>query len=96
MISLSEHLKNIKDDLKRKLNVIKETSLKIPVAKAHLENKSSKEIGFIIFVGGLSIFVDLAPPINIFGVPKEDVILHGLNIPVGSIMAFFIYRELKK
>ena len=50
LISLGEHLKNIKDDLKRKLNVIKETkartketSLKIPVAKAHLENKSSKE-----------------------------------------------------
>ena len=50
LISIGEHLKNIKDDLKRKLNVIKETkartketSLKVPVAKASLENKSSKE-----------------------------------------------------
>lgn len=44
-------------------------------------------IGFIIFAGGLSIFVDPTPPINIFVVPKGDVIPHGLNIPVGSIMA---------
>lgn len=57
-------------------------------------------IGFIIFAGGLSIFVDPTPPINIFGVPKGEAIPHGLNIPVGSIMALlgllFIYRELKK
>ena len=57
-------------------------------------------IGFIIFAGGLSILVDPAPPINIFGLPKGDVIPYGLNIPVGSVMALlgllFIYRELKK
>ena len=54
-------------------------------------------IGFIIFAGGLSILVDPAPPINIFGVPKGDVIP---NIPAGSVMALlgllFIYREIKK
>ena len=54
-------------------------------------------IGFIIFAGGLSILVD---PINIFGVPKGDVIPYGLNIPAGSVMALlgllFIYREIKK
>lgn len=57
-------------------------------------------IGFVIFAGGLSILVDPAPPINIFGLPKGDVIPYGLNIPVGSVMALlgllFIYRELKK
>ena len=57
-------------------------------------------IGFIILAGGLSILVDPAPPINIFGLPKGDVIPHGLNIPVGSVMVLFgllfIYRELKK
>jgi len=57
-------------------------------------------IGFVIFVEGLSILVDPAPPINIFGLPKGDVIPYGLNIPVGSVMALlgllFIYRELKK
>ena len=57
-------------------------------------------IGFVIFVEGLSILVDPAPPINIFGLPKGDVIPYGLNIPVGSVMVlfglFFIYRELKK
>ena len=57
-------------------------------------------IGFIIFAGGLSILIDPAPPINIFGLPKGDVIPYGLNIPVGSVMALlgllFIYRELKK
>ncbi len=57
-------------------------------------------IGFIILAGGLSILVDPAPPINIFGVPKGDVIPHGLNTPVGSVMALlgllFIYREIKK
>lgn len=56
-------------------------------------------IGFVIFAGGLSILVDPAPPINIFGLPKGDVIPYGLNIPVGSVMALlgllFIYRELK-
>lgn len=45
-------------------------------------------IGFIIFAGGLSILVDPAPPINIFGLPKGDTIPYGLNIPVESIMAF--------
>ncbi|WP_462170080.1 hypothetical protein [Campylobacter concisus] len=43
--------------------------------------------------------MDPAPPINIFGLPKGDVIPYGLNIPVGSVMALlgllFIYRELK-
>ena len=57
-------------------------------------------IGFIIFAGGLSILVDPISPINIFGVPKGDVIPYGLNIPVGSVMALlgllFIYREIKK
>ena len=57
-------------------------------------------IGFIIFAGGLSILEDPAPLINIFGLPKGDVIPYGLNIPMGSVMAllglFFIYRELKK
>ena len=57
-------------------------------------------IGFVIFAGGLSIIVDPAPPINIFGIPKGDTIPYGLNIPVGSVMALlgllFIYRELKK
>ena|GEM_PF-609668 len=57
-------------------------------------------IGFVIFAGGLSILVDPAPPINIFGLPKGDVIPYGLSIPVGSVMALlgllFIYRELKK
>ena len=57
-------------------------------------------IGFIIFAGGLSILIDPAPPINIFGLPKGDVIPYGLNIPVGSVLALlgllFIYRELKK
>ena len=54
----------------------------------------------IIFAGGLSILIDPAPPINIFGLPKGDVIPYGLNIPVGSVLALlgllFIYRELKK
>lgn len=57
-------------------------------------------IGFIIFAGGLSILIDPARPINIFGLPKGDVIPYGLNIPVGSVMALlgllFIYREIKK
>lgn len=57
-------------------------------------------IGFIIFAGGLSILVDSAPPINIFGLPKGDVIPYGLNISAGSVMALlgllFIYREIKK
>lgn len=57
-------------------------------------------IGFIIFAGGLSILIDPTPPINIFGLPKGDVIPYGLNIPVGLVMAMlgllFIYRELKK
>jgi putative NADH dehydrogenase subunit 6 len=57
-------------------------------------------IGFIIFAGGLSILIDPAPSINIFGLPKGDVIPYGLNIPVGSVMALlgllFIYREIKK
>ena len=56
-------------------------------------------IGFVIFAEGLSILVDPAPPINIFGLPKGDVIPYGLNIPAGSVMALlgllFIYRELK-
>ena len=57
-------------------------------------------IGFVMFAGGLSILEDPAPLINIFGLPKGDVIPYGLNIPMGSVMAllglFFIYRELKK
>ena len=57
-------------------------------------------IGFVIFAGGLSILEDPASLINIFGLPKGDVIPYGLNIPMGSVMAllglFFIYRELKK
>ena len=57
-------------------------------------------IGFVIFAGGLSILEDPAPLINIFGLPKGDVIPYGLNILMGSVMAllglFFIYRELKK
>ena len=57
-------------------------------------------IGFVIFAGGLSILEDPARLINIFGLPKGDVIPYGLNIPMGSVMAllglFFIYRELKK
>ena len=57
-------------------------------------------IGFVIFAGGLSILEDPAPLINIFGLPKGDVIPYGLNIPTGSVMAllglFFIYREIKK
>ena len=57
-------------------------------------------VGFVIFAEGLSILVDPAPPINIFGLPKGDVIPYGLNIPVGSVMALlgllFIYREIKK
>ena len=50
LISIGEHIKNLKADLIQKLNPIKDlkaktkdTSIKIPVAKAHLENKSSKE-----------------------------------------------------
>ena len=31
-------------------------------------------IGFVIFAGGLSILEDPAPLINIFGLPKGDVI----------------------
>ena len=57
-------------------------------------------IGFIIFAEGLSILIDPTPPINIFSLPKGDVIPYGLNIPVGLVMAMlgllFIYRELKK
>ena len=57
-------------------------------------------ISFIIFVGGVSIMIDLNPWINPFGIPKGDTIPYGLNIPVGLLMIlfgiFFIYRELKK
>ena len=37
-------------------------------------------IGFVIFAGGLSILEDPAPLINIFGLPKGDVIPYGLNM----------------
>ena len=50
LISIGEHIKNLKADLIQKLNPIKDlkaktkdTSIKVPIAKASLENKSSKE-----------------------------------------------------
>ncbi len=50
LISIGEHIKNLKADLIQKLNPIKDlkaktkdTSIKIPIAKASLDQKSSKE-----------------------------------------------------
>jgi len=40
-------------------------------------------IGFIILAGGLSILMYPAPPINIFGVPKGDVIKYTSRIGHG-------------
>ena len=81
LISIGEHLKNIKDDLKRKLNVIKETkartketSLKIPVAKAHLENKSSKEN----WVNANSSNLNANGDINLNA--KDDINIVGSNL----------------
>ena len=57
-------------------------------------------IGFIIFIGGLSIMMDPALSTNPFGIPKGDTIPYGLNIPAGLLMIllgiFFIYREIKR
>ena len=50
LISIGEHIKNLKADLIQKLNPIKDlkaktkdTSIKVPIAKASLDQKSSKE-----------------------------------------------------
>ena len=81
LISIGEHLKNIKDDLKRKLNVIKETkartketSLKIPVAKASLDQKSSKEN----WVNANSSNLNANGDINLNA--KDDINIVGSNL----------------
>ncbi|WP_188117254.1 hemagglutinin repeat-containing protein, partial [Campylobacter concisus] len=81
LISIGEHLKNIKDDLKRKLNVIKETkartketSLKIPVAKASLDQKSSKEN----WVNANSSNLNANSDINLNA--KDDINIVGSNL----------------
>ena len=81
LISIGEHLKNIKDDLKRKLNVIKETkartketSLKVPVAKASLDQKSSKEN----WVNANSSNLNANGDINLNA--KDDINIVGSNL----------------
>lgn len=46
-------------------------------------------IGFIIFIEGVYIVIDLNPSINPFGIPKGDTIPYGINIPVGLPMMLF-------
>ncbi|MEH1009923.1 hemagglutinin repeat-containing protein [Campylobacter concisus] len=81
LISIGEHLKNIKDDLKRKLNVIKETkartketSLKVPIAKASLDQKSSKEN----WVNANSSNLNANGDINLNA--KDDINIVGSNL----------------
>ncbi|WP_103575639.1 hemagglutinin repeat-containing protein [Campylobacter concisus] len=81
LISIGEHIKNLKADLIQKLNPIKDlkaktkdTSIKIPVAKAHLENKSSKEN----WVNANSSNLNANGDINLNA--KDDINIVGSNL----------------
>ncbi len=81
LISIGEHIKNLKADLIQKLNPIKDlkaktkdTSIKIPVAKASLDQKSSKEN----WVNASSSNLNANGDINLNA--KDDINIVGSNL----------------
>ncbi|WP_181000989.1 hemagglutinin repeat-containing protein, partial [Campylobacter concisus] len=81
LISIGEHIKNLKADLIQKLNPIKDlkaktkdTSIKIPVAKASLDQKSSKEN----WVNANSSNLNANGDINLNA--KDDINIVGSNL----------------
>ncbi|WP_103599660.1 hemagglutinin repeat-containing protein [Campylobacter concisus] len=81
LISIGEHIKNLKADLIQKLNPIKDlkaktkdTSIKIPIAKASLDQKSSKEN----WVNANSSNLNANGDINLKA--KDDINIVGSNL----------------
>ncbi|OUT08115.1 two-partner secretion domain-containing protein [Campylobacter concisus] len=81
LISIGEHIKNLKADLIQKLNPIKDlkaktkdTSIKVPVAKASLDQKSSKEN----WVNANSSNLNANGDINLNA--KDDINIVGSNL----------------
>ena len=81
LISIGEHIKNLKADLIQKLNPIKDlkaktkdTSIKVPIAKASLDQKSSKEN----WVNASSSNLNANGDINLNA--KDDINIVGSNL----------------
>ena len=81
LISIGEHIKNLKADLIQKLNPIKDlkaktkdTSIKVPIAKASLDQKSSKEN----WVNANSSNLNANGDINLNA--KDDINIVGSNL----------------